>query len=282
MSVIAKILIVLNLLLAVVFLGAAATFLGQQESYKVKLANLQTKYDTETKNLNESLTNARNDQRAQEALATQSKNQLTELQARFDQKEQDYNTLTSNHNTLLGQYERLSQTYKDMLEQNKQLSADKDRLLNEKETALTERRQAIDDMNAAVTEQKRLQGIIDDQKGQIAELNKRLNETAEKLETAQITIQAYQKAVGNLPDVINPPLIKAMVTGVDKDLNIVLISVGKDDQVKPGYSFTVYRGNEYVGKVMIDKVEKDYASGYSVKELEKEPIEVGDSATTGF
>ena len=36
MSVVAKILVVLNLVLAIVFLGMASTFLGQQESWKVR------------------------------------------------------------------------------------------------------------------------------------------------------------------------------------------------------------------------------------------------------
>jgi hypothetical protein len=65
-------------------------------------------------------------------------------------------------------------------------------------------------------------------------------------------------------------------------MNIVVLSIGRDDAVKPGYEFTVFRGSEYVARVVIDKVEKDFCSGYSKKEVEKMPISVGDDATTKF
>jgi hypothetical protein len=69
---------------------------------------------------------------------------------------------------------------------------------------------------------------------------------------------------------------------VDTDLNIVLLSVGSADGVKVGYEFTVYRGSEYVAKVVVEKVGSDWCSGYSKKGLEKTPIRVGDQATTRF
>jgi len=72
------------------------------------------------------------------------------------------------------------------------------------------------------------------------------------------------------------------VSAVDNKMNIVILSVGRDDKVKEGYKFTIYRGDDYVGQVIIDKVEKDYCSGYSMKAVEKQPIQVGDRATTRF
>jgi TolA-binding protein len=282
MSAIAKILIVLNLLLAVAFLGAAATFLGQQESWKFKHTELNDKYTRETKELNDALTSVRNKNRELEQNASQAQSSLTALQSRFDQKETDYTQLSNAQNELIAKYNSLSATYDDIVAQNKQLAADKDRLVNEKDQAMSERRAAIDDKNNATTEQKRLEGEIEDLNTQIAELNKRLVANADELESANIKLEAYRKQVGELPNLINPPKLDGKVTGVDNDLNIVLLSIGRDDDVKPGFTFTVYRGNEYVGKIMIDKVEKDYASGYSMKELQKHPIEVGDDVTTGF
>ena len=48
MSVVAKILVVLNLVLAIVFLGMASTFLGQQESWKVR-------HDTQVKEMGDEI-----------------------------------------------------------------------------------------------------------------------------------------------------------------------------------------------------------------------------------
>ena len=81
---------------------------------------------------------------------------------------------------------------------------------------------------------------------------------------------------------IGAPVLLGKVAAVDNDMNIVVLSIGRDDQVKPGYEFTIYRGTDYKAKVVINKVEKDYCSGYSRKELEAAPIEVGDEATTRF
>jgi len=47
-----------------------------------------------------------------------------------------------------------------------------------------------------------------------------------------------------------------------------------------GYEFTVYRGDKYVGKVIVDDVQKDHCSGYSKKELQSGNIAVGDDART--
>lgn len=282
MSAIAKILIVLNLLLAVAFLGAAATFLGQQESYKFQLEQLQAKYTSETQRLEDALAATRNANRDLEQQKAAADSTLAALQSRFDQKETDYTALSNTHNELVAKYDSLSKTYDQIVNQNRDLIAEKDRLVNEKDQALAEKRQAIEAKNVAETEQKRLEGELVDRDDQIGEMNKRAVAMADQIESANMKLDVYLREFGDLAGAIVPPRLTGKVTGVDQDLNIVLLSIGRDDNVKPGYTFTVYRGGEYVGKVKIDKVEKDYASGYSLPELQKHPIEVGDSVSTSF
>jgi len=76
------------------------------------------------------------------------------------------------------------------------------------------------------------------------------------------------------------PPIAATVNAVDLEANIIILSAGKDDGVRPGCEFTIYRGDKYVGKVIVDDVEKDHCSGYSKKEMQAAPIEKGDQART--
>jgi hypothetical protein len=78
------------------------------------------------------------------------------------------------------------------------------------------------------------------------------------------------------------PKIDSKVAAVNPESNVVVISGGRDVGVEPGYEFTVFRGNEYVARIVIDKVEEDFSSGYSMKEIEKSPIRVGDDVTTKF
>jgi SMC interacting uncharacterized protein involved in chromosome segregation len=282
MSVIAKILIVLNLVLAVVFLGASATFLGQQESWKKKHDDIKTASAAEIADLKAQRDGANRTARDQETLASQRQEQIAEVQGILQAKESEYTQITERYSTLLGQYERLSQTYKDAIALNDSLTQQKNALINEKDAALTEKRNAIEEMNAAVTERKRVEGELESAQMDKSELAKRMTELADQHESQTVLLEAYVEKFGSLADVMNPPTIKARVTAVDNNLNIVMLSVGLDDGVKKGFAFTVYRGNEYIGKVIIDKVEADYASGYSVKELEQGAIQVGDDATTRF
>jgi len=60
----------------------------------------------------------------------------------------------------------------------------------------------------------------------------------------------------------------------------VLISVGEDDAVKQGYTMTVYRGGEYVGKLVIDKVGPDWASGHMDQGVSKSFPAKGDEVAT--
>src|SRR5436190_24332916 len=58
MSTVAKVFVVLNLLLAVAFLGAAATHLGYDDSYRKKLTDVTAQKDQEIGRLNGLITEA--------------------------------------------------------------------------------------------------------------------------------------------------------------------------------------------------------------------------------
>jgi predicted nuclease with TOPRIM domain len=282
MSVIAKILIVVNLLLAVVFLGAAATFLGEQESWKIRYDKQAKELNATIDTLKTNLDSAVADKAKAERDASDAKSQYDSLSHQFDQKDADYKKFVQALGDLQGKYAQLSASYNTLQQQLQDMTTAKDKAVQDKETAQTAQRKAIEDKNSAVKDRDRIQSQLEDVQGQLAELNKRMNDLAQQYDSAQILITAYKNRFGPLPDVINPPPLDASVSAVDNKLNIVLLSIGKDDKVKVGYAFSVYRGNEYVGKVIVDKVEKDYCSAHSVKGLEKKPIMVGDSATTRF
>jgi len=282
MSVIAKILVVINLVLAVVFLGTSSTYLGQKESWKLQKEKVERDLNQEIETLKTNLTNVSNNYKEQQQLTSKAQTDYTDVKAKFESKEEEYKKLDVTYNTLLGQVEKLAQTAKDLQATIDQLAKDKTQALADRETALTEKQAAVDGENKAVTEQRRLEGVIADKEEMQANLEKQIVSLTEDLDKTKLVVAAYEQQVGKLSTVIGVPMLKAMVSGVDNSLNIVMLSIGRDDQVKVGYEFTIYRGSEYVGKVVIDRVEKDYCSGQSKKEIEKSPIQVGDQATTRF
>jgi hypothetical protein len=64
------------------------------------------------------------------------------------------------------------------------------------------------------------------------------------------------------PSALRIPDVRGAVTGVDPDLNLVLISLGSDDGLRPGFVLTVHSGPEFVGMLEIEKVGADWASGW--------------------
>lgn len=280
MSVVAKILVVINLLLAFVFLGAASTFLGEKETWKIRhetdTAALRAQIDV----LNTNLKKAVDDKNAQRDLAGTFQVQNTELTGKLEARETELTNISETHDKLLANYDRLSRTATDLQQTIDQLNSDKNSLIDDKDNALAEKRAAIETANTAVTEQKRLEREILDLQDQAAQFEKDLNAHGEKIESLNLVVASYVDKFGHLAETQGVPLVRANVMAVNNDLNIVLLSVGRDDKVMPGFEFTIYRGNEYVGTVLIDKVEKDHCSGASKKEVERLSIAVGDKATT--
>jgi predicted nuclease with TOPRIM domain len=263
-----------------VFLGAASTFLGEKETWKIRhekdTADLRKQIDV----LKINLTNADNDRKEQREIASVFQVENTELKAQLEAKETEATDLSETHDKLLATYDRLSKTASDLQKTIDQLNSDKSQLIDQKDEALTEKRAAVETANTAVTEQKRLEREILNLQDQLAQVEKDMNALGEKLENTNLVVAQYEDKFGKLADTIGVPLVKGAVMAVDNDLNIVLLSVGRDDNVKPGFEFTIYRGNEYVGTVLIDKVDKDHCSGSSKKEIERLNIAVGDKATT--
>lgn len=84
---------------------------------------------------------------------------------------------------------------------------------------------------------------------------------------------------GGPPGEERPGEIRCKIIAVRPEVNLVMLSVGSDDGVKPGYRFTVYRGGGYAGKVEVEKVFTDMSSA---RILTKWPIREGDDASTGL
>jgi predicted nuclease with TOPRIM domain len=282
MSVIAKILVVINLVLAVVFLGASSTYLGQKESWKLQKEKVETELNREITELKTNLQNTQAQYAEQQQYTSTAQREAAERKALLDSKEQEYTRLDVAHNTLLGQVERLSQTARDLQATIDQLNNDKTTALKDRETALTEKQAAVDAENSAIAEQRRVEAELANAQDLAANLEKQIVALTEELDKTKLVVAAYEKEIGPLGPIVGVPKLNAMVSGVDNSLNIIMLSIGRDDGVKIGFEFTIYRGNEYVGKVVINRVERDYCSGESKKPLEKAPIQVGDQATTRF
>jgi hypothetical protein len=80
------------------------------------------------------------------------------------------------------------------------------------------------------------------------------------------------------------PRIDARVAAVRLDGKpaLVLLSAGSDDQVEKGFEFSVYRGSDFVARVLVEKVQRDSCGCSVIFTREGDAIRVGDSAATRF
>jgi SMC interacting uncharacterized protein involved in chromosome segregation len=282
MSVVAKILIVINLLLAVAFLAASATFLGAKTHWKHEYEVQTAKLKEDIKELNSTKaqlqTNLAEQERIaerEEAKAKEKDNLIKKLQDNYDQVDQAHQLLSSAHGHLTAAYEQLEKDYKAKVDD---VSAMRDQL----DTAVNEKEDAVRRENAAVAEKQRVGDQLLEAQQKIAAMAKDQTAMAEEIDNLKLENEAFKREVGPLAGVLTPPSMDAMVTGVSDKVNLVILSVGRDDKVMKGFEFTIFRGSEFVGKVVVDRVEKDHCTAFSRKEVERTPIKVGDKGTTRF
>jgi hypothetical protein len=80
--------------------------------------------------------------------------------------------------------------------------------------------------------------------------------------------------------VTSVPAISGEVTSLNNRLNLVVINVGEKDGVHVGFQFTVYRGREYVAKLVVEKVYPKKSAGRVIEMTTKDKVLVGDKVAT--
>ena len=106
--------------------------------------------------------------------------------------------------------------------------------------------------------------------------------------SARINEKLTPRAVrpGDTAQVVNfdddAPALDAVVEGVDMDDGIVIISAGAEDGVEKELKFFLYRGDEYVGRVEVDRVLPTKSAARIIGRMTATRIYPGDSARTRF
>ncbi len=285
MSTLAKTFVVLNLFLSLVFVTISGVLFAHEQHWKVKAEKRQDRLDEKT--------------REYDLLADKSKQRIdglvrdkTELLSKVDDKEDEITqkntriTTLGNRNTALEDankrlqqsYEALDQRWQSTDQQRKTVMGELDRRTAEL-ARLREAKTRSDEqvvlLSAAQGESKRTVGKLEDQiAGQQKDIDEKssLIAAAKRIAPHVIIMALEEKGVGVVPP------IRGKVLGVDEEIKIVLLSVGREDKVEPNMRFILYRGAEFVGEVMVDKVYAQRCSARIV--LVKLPIMVGDEAAT--
>lgn len=281
MSMFAKVMVIVNLVLAVAFLAAAGTLHGAAESWKGQYAQLDTQKTQTIQALEGQLkaAGAEKDQLRTEARALEGRAQAAEavqkqqadgnanLMRQIETQNGEIQKLTAattdNANAIKAQTDRNEQ----LMNQNAQLAAD----LKQTQEKLT----TADDFGARETQR------ADNAERSLAAAEATNKSLTETLDGANTSLTAYQKKFGSLGDAVAvTKAVKGVVQAASSPDDVFVLSVGGKDGVKVGYEFTVSRGDKYVSTIVIDTVFPNHSAGHTKTGMKKMDVQAGDSVAT--
>ncbi|MDI6733430.1 MAG: hypothetical protein QME51_04870 [Planctomycetota bacterium] len=283
MSTLTRVLVIAIFIMSLVYLGVAAALFAYRVDYKAMLETekLARKKEVEEKDaeikkqqgtINDLNRNIRELQGKIKALEVDLENARNEL---GDWKNTSVK-LTNDLTTLNANYEKLQASLTEQIQKNKELNETLEKLQATKDEAVKERtlleEKFLDGQNNLLRLEKNLAALEQQYITQAKELN----------QTKSVLEQYKRIAPTLLPDGVPAKLIEGHILAVsDKPgINIVLISVGKNDGVEIGMRFTVYRADKYVAKIQVEKAEAQWSSAFIIKEFLADTIKPNDKITT--
>lgn len=274
MSGAAKAFVVINLVLAVLFAGATASYLAQRNLERDALKKLETKYAEETGQLKSQVSRLEQEKTNLTSQVDDLSDAKARLEARASNAEKDLDMERKNRleldarlTALDNHYSELKRDYGRLATRNELLSAEVVEAKKTAEDAVAAKEDAVDRMREA---QMRADAATT-----------RYRETAKQLQEVSTDLARYKAAWPEPGGKYTPAEVYGKVERVDGKFGIVVISVGEDDGVRAGMEFTVYRDEGYVGKVIVTEVDKELSVARVDKSVSNE-VKVGDNVSAAF
>jgi len=288
MSLAGKIFAVIAMVLAIFYAGITAALMSLQENYKQKWADEKALHDRTKLDWENNKKDLEGIIAQREGELFRAKNQVGRLLGEVNELRSEWETAAAINRfamaviedqedqiaLLNARVDRYNEDLKATRDDNDKKQAEID-ALNAKYTELLKNRDALQDL-LTVREKdltnalKEVQKLTDD----LAMANDMLARLKEK------DPETYAGLLRPDTQLRPKKVIRGKVTGVDKNLGLVIINVGQRHDVVKGYSFIVFRGDEYIGKIVVDEVFPDMAATHYDRPSMKKDVEVGDDVTT--
>ncbi|HEX7896186.1 MAG TPA: hypothetical protein VF950_00295 [Planctomycetota bacterium] len=111
----------------------------------------------------------------------------------------------------------------------------------------------------------------------LASLEEKHVDMAKEKKLLEEKINAINLSGGGNVNVAPRKPLEGKVTAVANEIGLVVISIGKDAGVLEGDEFTIFRGGDFVAKIVIDRADRSWAAGKVV--LKKTDPRVADDAS---
>ncbi|MCA9004030.1 MAG: hypothetical protein KDA70_02065 [Planctomycetaceae bacterium] len=284
MSFVGKVLVVVQVVLSICFMGfAGAVFTAQNnwrnESLKLKenVASLQKSKDELESDLNNQLTEMTKKLNQAKSEADTAKAESKGLQAKLKTEQAKVITVSSERDTSVAQAETTGEEAKFRRQES-----DRQRVVNKTlHDTVNELRAKIKSLEDTIfTQSIREKNLVAKHKKVVDELNY-LNKIV-----ANLGVDPKDPAIAGMQS--PPPAVEGLIINTKKDkrngTRFVEVSLGSDDGLSKGHQLFVYRfGNEangnrpkYLGKIELVYVDPDKAVGTVIDAAKNGVIEKGD------
>jgi hypothetical protein len=285
MSPIGRIFIVLNLVLSAFFLGWASTALSTTENWKEKHAEAT-----------QAMADAVAAKDAEISGLTIEKNDASEAHRKFREERDQIKTLADNlqgqfdaekrrNDTMQGELVKIQSSLGDYNTTIATLSGDKDRAVQRANDAENARDDAVQaQQDAELAKRDAAEGLVaaNTSIGDLKVANTSLEDQVSTLNTRLLVLADVTGT--NIEDIMVQPQIEGAVLDVRYDLSpgLVMLNVGSDNDVQRGFTFEIYRGSTYKGKVRVENVQGKYCSAVIIDAKAGTTIAQGDRAATNL
>lgn len=260
MSTVAKVFVVLNFLLAALFLGSASALLGHSDHWKArhttdtsKLTADLTTEKNKSKSLESELSKAQSDKNASDQAAAERKREAETLQTQNATLKEKFDSLLASHAAAT----RALQIAQNTIDNVQKLVGV---LQDSRKTDIDNLTKALAEKNEAVKMQNALEANLNDATQQLKDALAKLASTQTELQRATFELASYRTMYPNGPGTEQPWQVGKVLTA-DAANNIVVVSLGAEDGVKVGYRYAVSRGNQFIATITIMSTQAKMAAG---------------------
>lgn len=285
MSLLAKIFIVIQAVLVMTYLGMSGALYQQRRDWRTSYQQLKGRYSTAVARAQKEIRALRSYVKAKDDLISSKEREVRSLKTQLDhalqeaqQAKQLFENKRAEFTQLQNNFDGLNRNFADAQKEIAKLRSDLDERTTQRDIAVKRR-------ESAEGQVARLTALTTSLETDLGDLRKTFADTRRSLRDKELLISMAEAAGVNFELLVPGPPVPAIdgtVVAVKTDVDppLVLLSVGANEKVERGYQFSIYRANQFVGKVVVEKVLNNGAGCRLLFTAEGATVQAGDRAAT--
>jgi chromosome segregation ATPase len=252
MSGLGKIFVVLNLVFSLVIVGAAAAYLSHADNWKTKHDELNAKFSSLEKERDQAVS----DRDTQKRLLTEEiagkQNEIEDLKIKVDDATTQLKDERIGNQQLRDDVTRINSTLQNFQTNMNEVQSRNNELVDMNAQLRNQALDAQQKQKEAEDELTRVQGELDQANARIQAMEAQLTQIQGEKENLSNLLNVAKSQGFSTSENVAMPEIDAYVSDVNNEEGFVILNVGSEDKVERGFTFQVYRGDRYLGEVVVD------------------------------